>query len=249
MAHLALHAATSETVSRLYGVDDRLEAWIDLDTLGTLRTRTVLHHGRRVIHEDLALDWSTHYLTLHREERHRGKIRDVAFDFGPSLQDLLPAFYALRAVPFEAGAERSFAVYASKKIYGFHLAVEEAEPMSSPVFGPTRAFVLRPWVSLDATPFPGGRGRVWVREGADAVPLRLRGWIRTKDGFVIARLALELVRYVPPARAHRSLPPVLPPAPETVAGRPVWDPPPAVLAAREARGVRPRDEKRSVAVE
>jgi hypothetical protein len=82
--------------------------------------------------------------------------------------------------------------------------------------------------------------------GAARVPVRLDGWIRTTGStFLVDGLHLVLTRYVASAPGWSSpRGPALEPlggVPNTLRGVPQWIPPGAVLAARRAAGVFPRD--------
>jgi len=245
--HLVATARTNEFWSRLFVVDDRSEAFVDLDTGRVARSRTRTVHGSREGREEIRYDWDTHYVHVRKVKVHRASIRDVAFDFGPFVHDVFDAFYALRRVPFREGAEVELPVYASRKIHGFRVRTAGRGEVTAAALGPApvQVFELRPYDTIDGRPHAVGDGRVYVLADERRVPVRLDGWFRFASWLDIGGVAAELVQWErgrggwPPARAHAWEPP--PVAPSSVEGRPRWDPPAAVAAARARTGVEPHD--------
>jgi hypothetical protein len=246
-AHLVATAHTNEFWSKLFLVDDRTEALVDLDTGRVARSRTRTLHGGREAREEVRYDWDTHYVHVRKAKVHRGKVRDVAFDFGPFVHDVFDAFYALRRVPFREGLEVELPVYASRKIHGFHVRTAGRTQVAAAALGPApvAAFELRPYDTIDGKPYAVGDGRVYVLEAAERVPLRLEGWFRWASWLDIGGVSAELLAWQrgregwPAAAPTPWQPP--PVAPASVEGRPLWDPPPAVAAARARTGIEPHD--------
>jgi hypothetical protein len=251
LAHLVAGAETNDFWSAIYPIRDVSEAWVDVDRLITVRTRTHTRHGRtREVWEQVDFDWATHYVHIHEEKRHRDRLRRIAFDFGPFVHDTFDLFYALRALPLEPGFAARLPVYANRKVYAFHVDVVRRERTDTDLFGEVPALVLQPYDVLDGKPAGGGEGEVWVREGPRRVPLRVVGWFRTTDHFRVGGVVAELVDYrertagwpEPPTPRHEPRPWPEP----TEDGRPRWEPPEAVRAARRAAGVEPLDRKWSL---
>jgi len=248
-AHLVATARTNEFWSALFRVDDRSEAFVDLDDGRIARSRTRLLHGRKESREEIRYDWDTHFVQVRKVKVHRSSVRDTAFDFGPFVYDVFDAFYALRRVPFASDVEVELPVYASRKIHGFRVRLEGRRNVSVAALGPAPVAVLelRPWDTLDGRPHEVGKGRVYVLAGESQVPVLLDGWFRFTDFIRVGGVAAELVSWErgnpgwPPPRPHPwTAPPV---APESVEGRPRWDPPARVLAVRAERGVEPHERR------
>ena len=245
-AHLVASARTNEFWTRIFAVDDRSEAFVDLDTGRVARSRTRLIHGGRETREEIRYDWDTHYVQVRRVKVHRASIRDVAFDFGPFVHDVFDAFYALRRVPFREGLEVELPVYASRKIHGFRVRTAGRGEVTAVALGPAPApaFELRPYDTIDGEPYAVGDGRVYVLAGEEPVPLRLDGWFRFASWLKIGGVAAELVEWErassgwPPTQPAWEPPPI---APSSVGGRPRWEPPAAVAAARARTGIEPHD--------
>jgi hypothetical protein len=241
-AHVVATARTNETMSKLYRVDDRSEAWIDLDAMRTVRTVTEEQHGDKHYREEVRFDWDTHFVHLREDKLHKRKREDVWFDFGPFVRDGFDLVYALRAFPLAPGFRARTPTYASRKVYEFEVALGEPGVIESPVFGTTRAVALQPATYLDGKPYSAGSGTLWLAPQAANAPLAMQGWMRT-DGssFLLQGLRAELVAYTPHAPGWK--PAKLPAlSPETWAiasteGRPTWKPTAAVAAARAKAGV------------
>jgi hypothetical protein len=248
-AHLVATAHTNEFWTRLFRVDDRMEAWVDLDSGCVARSRTRTLHGSREAREEVRYDWDTHFLTVRKVKVHRRSVREVAFDFGPFVHDVFDAFYALRRVPFRDGLEVELPVYASRKIHGFRVRSAGGSHVAVAALGPApvAALELHPWDTIDGKPYAAGNGRVFVLDDASRVPVLVDGWFRWTSFIQVGGVAAELVEWrrgrgdwqapKPPAWAP---PPV---APSSVEGRPRWDPPAAVAAARAERGTEAYERK------
>jgi len=248
-AHLVATARTNEFWSALFRVDDRSEAFVDLDDGRVARSRTRTLHGRKEAREEILYDWDTHFVRVRKVKVHQASVRETSFDFGPFVHDVFDAFYALRRVPFTPDVEVELPVYASRKIHGFRIRTQGTRAVGVAALGPApvAALELRPYDTIDGQRYEAGDGRVYVLAGEGQVPVRLDGWFRFTDFIRIGGVAAELVSWErgrpgwPPARPLPwSAPPL---APESVEGRPRWDPPPRVLAARAARGAMPYEKK------
>jgi hypothetical protein len=251
LAHVVATARTNDFFSRVYRIDDRTEAWIDVDRNVTLRTATHTRHGRRKeVYEEIEFDWETHFVHVFEAKRHRRRLERVSFDVGPFVHDIVDLFYAIRALPLEEGYSVKLPVYASSKVYGFQIDVEERESIATPAFGEVEALRLRPSDVLDGVPAESGSGRVWIGSGPHHVPLRAKGWFKTTESFHVGSIEAVLVAYRAAERTW-AVPALAPDAvrsrlPATVDGRPHWDPPPAVREARARSGVEASKLRQSV---
>ena len=241
LAHLVAHARTNEVFSKLFRVEDRHEAWIDLATGRVIRTRTRTQHGKKQAREEIEFDWDTHFVTMREVKVHKQRLREVSFDFGPHVYDVFDAFYALRSIPVKAETHEELPVYASRKVHGFRVKAVGQREQGNRVVGRVTAWELRPYDTIDGTEEDVGKGRVIVWPEGRNLPLRLEGWFRATRSLRIGGVVAELVEWSrgdpawpdPPA-VRWSSPPV---APKSVDGWPRWDAPPAVIEARRERGV------------
>jgi hypothetical protein len=115
---------------------------------------------------------------------------------------------------------------------------------------PVEALELHPWDTVDGKPHAVGNGRVFVLDDASRVPVLLDGWFRWTSFIQIGGVAAELVQWERgrgawPARepAAWTPPPI---APSSVEGRPRWDPPPPVAAARARQGTEAYEHKETL---
>ena len=252
-AHVVATLRTNKLFSAVYELNDRSEAWIDLDRFVTVRTRAVEKHGPKHYDESVRYDATTHFLHAQLDKIHKRQRRDLVFDFGPFAYDTSDLVYLLRALPLAEGYAIGVPTYANHKVFEFRIEVGAPKTVSSKAFGPLPALAVRPSTRLDGKLYAGGEGVVWV-SGPARVPVRLDGWIRTaQSSFLVQGLRAVLTRYV--ASAPGWLPvrePVVEPVtaiPPTQDGVPRWDPPAAVRDARAASGVSPHDTKQSLPTE
>jgi hypothetical protein len=252
LAHVVATARTNDFFSAFYPIDDRSEAWIDIDRLVTVRTATHTHHGRkRETYEEVTFDWSTHFLHVMEAKRHRGRVHDLVLDFGPFVYDTFDIFYAVRRLPLAPGYAVDLPVYASKKVYGFGVEIDRVERIRSRLLGEVVTLVLRPYDTLDGERQGDGAGEIWLLADGSHVPVRLKGWFNTNESYRVGSLIAELVAYergeaveprrkvpwdAPRARVARS-----------AEGMPIWEPPAAIRAARRAARTVPVDRRIPIA--
>lgn len=246
-AHAVAIARTNAVFSAIYEVNDRSEAWIDLDRFATVRTRAVEKHASKHYDESVRYDASTQFLVGHLDKIHKGQRREIVFDLGPFAYDTSDLVYLMRALPLAPGYAVGVPTYANHKVFEFHVEVTEPHTITTEPLGEMPALAVHPSTRLDGRDYAVGDGVVWV-SGPARVPVRIDGWIRTaQSSFLVSGLRAVLVRYVPnaPGWAPPRDPLVDPVTqiPNTLDGVPQWDPPTAVRAAREATGLVPHDTK------
>jgi len=249
-AHAVAIARTNAVFSAIYEVDDRSEAWIDLDRFATVRTRAVEKHASKHYDESVRYDAPTQFLLAQLDKVHKRQRRELVFDLGPFAYDTSDLVYLLRALPLAPGYAVGVPTYANHKVFEFHVEVTEPRMITTEALGKLPALAVHPSTRLDGRDYAVGDGVVWV-SGAARVPVRLDGWIRTtSSSFLVSGLRAVLVRYVPSAPGWTPpRDPLVAPVtqiPRTRDGVPQWDPPPAVRAARESSGLAPHDTKLSL---
>jgi len=243
LLHCVAIARTNDFFSSLYRIHDRHEALVDAADGHVVHTRTrTLHRGHEA-HEEVRFDWQTHFVLEREVEFQKGREFRTDFDFGPFVYDVFDAFYALRATPGRPGFEVTLPVYASVKVRSFDVRVGERRPFVTPLLGEVEVLEVRPREPLDSE---SGSGVVLALADAGHLPVRLSGWFRASERFRVGGMTAELTAYrparVPWPPDGRSWSP--PPAVEVGSeGRPSWDPPAEVIAARVEAGVEARDER------
>ena len=248
-AHLVATARTNEFWTALFRVDDRSEAFVELASGRVARSRTRTLHGRKEAREEIRYDWDTHFVHVRKVKVQKRSVRDLAFDFGPYVHDVFDAFYALRRVPFRDGLEIELPVYASRKIHGFRVRSAGQRQLVVPALGPAPVATLElaPYDTIDGKPHAVGNGRVYVLAEGSGVPVLLDGWFRLSDFIRIGGVAAELVEWQRGRSDWPAAPPLpwTPPpvAPSSVEGRPRWEPPAEIAAARERKGAHEYEHK------
>jgi hypothetical protein len=245
-AHVVATAETNPLFSLIYPLHDRSEAWIDLDSGATVRTRAVERRRGKHYDESVVYDWRTHFLHARLDKIHKGQRREVDFDFGSFAHDTSDVLFALRAQPLAPGFAIGLPTYANRRLFELRIDVAAGPRIETTPLGAVDTLAVRPSTWIDGAVHAAGEGVVLVA-GPARVPVRLDGWIRTTEGSsrVVSGLRAELVQYTRSAPGWR---PADAPAlrldasiPRTQGGVPVWDPPASVRAARAAAGVVPRD--------
>ena len=243
-AHVVGTVRTNKVFSAIYAVDDRSEAWIDLDRFVTVRTHAVEQHGAKHWDDAVRYDAATHFLFGRLDKLHKNERRDLVFDFGPFAYDTSDLVYLLRALPLAPGYSVGVPTYANRKLFEFRIEVGAGKSVTTPGLGTQPAVAVRPSTWLDGKPYASGEGVVFV-SGPARVPVRLDGWIRTaQSSFLVQGLRAVLTRYVPSAPGwsapHEPVVQPITAIPITQHGVPQCTPPAAVRDARTASGVGPQ---------
>ncbi len=244
-AHVVAVARSGEAVSKLLPLYDRTEAWIDLDRGVTRFERSVSFEGNERTYLERLYDWESHYLRLLQEELPKGKVREMAFDFGPHVHSALDLLLGLSRAELAPGEVRSFPVAVSRKIYGFEIRLLGRRRIASPALGEVEALELEPATTLDGERRSPRGARLLVRAAPPHLPLRLDGWIGTSGGFLASGISAELVEWRAGEGGPVAAPPFDPPrvAWRTERGMPRWAPPPEIARIRAARGLQFRNRK------
>jgi hypothetical protein len=247
-AHVVATADTNPLFSVVYPLHDRSEAWIDLDSCATVRTRAVELRPGKHYDESVDYDWRTHFLHARLDKLHKRERRDLFFDFGPFAHDTSDVVFALRAQPLAPGFSIGLPTYANRRLFELRIDVAAGPRIETAPFGAVDTLAVRPSTRVDGAVIGAGEGVVLVA-GPARVPVRLDGWIRTTVGATrLGGLRAELVGYTPSApgwpAADAPALAVDAPMPPTRKGVPIWDPPAAVRAARDAAGVSASDVTR-----
>lgn len=240
-AHVVATARTNAVFSLVHAVDDRSEAWIDLDRFVTVRTRAVMRRPGKWYDDAVRYDWPARLLHARLDKRHKGQRRELVLDFGPHAHDTSDLVYALRALRLGPGARVGLPTYADRKLFEFRVDVAPGPRLATPL-GRVETLAVRPSTWLDGAPHAAGEGVVYVA-GEARVPVRLEGWVRTAEqSFLVHGLRATLVRYDAGAPSPHAPAPAFDAAmPATRNGVPQWDPPADVRAARAAAGLAVRD--------
>ena len=147
-----------------YKVDDRLESWLDVERLVSLRHHQDLNEGRR-----------------ERERRfeiipERGVFLEAGKEEAPTVAEPLDdgAFlYFVRTIPLEVGATYEFDRYFRPDRNPVVIRVLRRERIRVPA-GEFDAIVIQPVIKTKGIFSEGGHAEIWLSDDADRIMLQMR---------------------------------------------------------------------------
>jgi len=173
-----------------YKVDDRLESWLDVRTLTSLRHRQELSEGRRERERRFEIIPERGvYIEAGKEEAATvaAPLDDGAF------------LYFVRTIPLEVGATYEFNRYFRPDRNPVTIRVLRRERVRVPA-GEFSAIVLQPIIKTKGIFSEGGRAEIWLSDDANRIMLQMR----SKLPFGSLNLYLRSYqRGVPPFTAER----------------------------------------------
>jgi hypothetical protein len=164
-----------------FRVDDRMESWMDTETLASLRFRQELNQGSRERERHFEIFPDSVYV-----ENGREPAPTVVFplDDGSFL-------YFIRTVPLEVGKEYSFDRYFRPDRNPVRIQVLRRERISVPA-GTFETVVLRPIIKSRGIFSEDGRAEVWVTDDSRRLMVQMKSHLK------FGSLGLFLRNYRPP---------------------------------------------------
>jgi len=186
--HLVSEAKTTGIADTFARVDDRNDAWLDVESLTTVRYTKRLREGKYKLDEEADLDqvngiWrrNSHRIDKNRKEEKQGPLPLYALDVFGSL------FYA-RTLPLEVGKTFTMDVLSGEKIYPLLLKVKKRETVKVPA-GKFECFLVEPVLRGPGLFIAKGKKlEVWMTADERKMPVRMRSEV------FIGHVAAELVK-------------------------------------------------------
>jgi hypothetical protein len=147
-----------------YRVNDRLESWIDVQSMASLRHRQELSEGRR------------------ERERHfeiypeRGVFEELGKGESPTVPEPLDDgsfLYFVRTIPLEVGETYEFNRYFRPDRNPVKIRVLRKERIGVPA-GEFDAIVLQPIIKTKGIFSEGGRAEIWLSDDANRIMLQMK---------------------------------------------------------------------------
>ena len=188
--HLVTTAQSAPVISRIYGVDDRTESFLETDPMRTLRFDKNLREGRyrhssqTVFDQEKSiatfryLDFSNvpkNITRLDEAERY-GKYVSQEFPLDPGALDELSVLYYVRTLPLQASTTVTAKVFASKKNWELEIKVLGRETLET-VLGRRVTLKVEPLLKYEGIFQRKGRMIVWLTDDAERIPVQMKSEI------------------------------------------------------------------------
>lgn len=165
--HLVSTAASNAVMDQVYPVRDRLESWLDADSLFSRRFEKHLREGKYRQDQVVRFDQ-----TVGRATYHDGK----TFDIPRGSVDVIAAFYKVRTMPLEPGAEFFLDSHTDKKTYAIKVKVTGRETVETPA-GKFSCLVVEPRLRSGAFFKGDGKLTIWLTDDERRIPVQMKSKI------------------------------------------------------------------------
>jgi hypothetical protein len=172
--HLDSEAHSGGVVNTFYTVNDRNEAWLDRDSLTSVRYTKTLREGSFKEDDTIKLDqvhgrW--HRLT---ERLDKKKSEEKEGDLPPDALDVQSSLYYVRTLPLAVGASFTMDVHSGDKIYPLVVTVRKRQKIKVPA-GTFDTFLVQPLLRGPGMFVSKGKKlEVWMTTDERHMPVRMR---------------------------------------------------------------------------
>jgi hypothetical protein len=181
--HLRTRARSLRFFDAFFKVRDQADSFMDVDSLHTR------YYGKHQREGDFRRDIEIHFnQRLHRAYFPDGKEVDTP----PGVQDILSAFFKVRAMVLQPGMEFDLPTHGDTALYPLKIKIHSREIVDS-VLGPVTCLVVQPVIADDGLFKHEGDLFVWFTDDARRVPIKLRARVP------VGAIEAELTAYTPPA--------------------------------------------------
>ncbi|MEX2606186.1 MAG: DUF3108 domain-containing protein [Kiritimatiellia bacterium] len=150
-------------VDKLYPVDDRVEVYIDPDTLRPDVFILDLNEGKTVRHAVTEFDWDTMRATYTRKREGReDEVKLVELEKGT--RDLVSFMYFLRRYDFTEGNFYEYKVLADEKLYDLTVKTSGYERIKLENYGRIKSLKMDPEAQFEGVFVRKGKMRVWLSD-------------------------------------------------------------------------------------
>ncbi len=146
-----------------FKVRDQISAWVDPNTLLTVRFQKQLNEGK--YHKQEWVD----YLRDEGIARYKDGTEVILH---PDARDVLTSFYYLRTLRLPIGKQIPITYHSSKKNCPVNVDIHKVEWVKTPA-GRFRCFVIEPYLQSVGVFNQKGRMRVWITADERRIPVKL----------------------------------------------------------------------------
>ncbi|MFA5975409.1 MAG: DUF3108 domain-containing protein [Elusimicrobiota bacterium] len=172
--HLTSNARSSGFVSTFYRVEDHNDAWLDQQSLTTVRYSKRIKEGRYQIEESADIDQTCGRFMQHsyRFDKQRGEHKEGPVP--PGIRDVFGSLYFARTLPLAPGETFAIDVFNGSKMWPLLISVKKRERIK--VSGGTfNCVVIEPLLREPGIfVAKGNKMEIWLTDDDRHVPVRMR---------------------------------------------------------------------------
>lgn len=150
-------------VDKLYPVDDRVEVFIDPDTLRPISFELDLNEGKTTRHAITLFDWKAMQATYTRKREGR-KDEVHLIDLEEDTRDLVSFMYFMRRHEFKDKETYEFTVLADEKLYELFVKTSGYDRVKLENYGRVKSLKMDPEAQFDGVFVRKGKMQVWLSD-------------------------------------------------------------------------------------
>ncbi len=160
MLSITFRTKSNAFLSRIYPVDDHLEAIIEPETFLPVKFRKQFNQGRYSTDQTTLFDHANRTATWIHNVRNSTNEFEIAED----TRDLITFMYYMRTQEFDVGQNHDFQVMADEKIYDLNLRAHRREEIELERYGNVESIEIEPTAEFEGLFVRRGKMTVWVSE-------------------------------------------------------------------------------------
>jgi len=178
--HLVTTAESAPAVSVFYRVEDRIESFVDVQSLSSLYFKSRQQEGKYRGIKDIFFDPQAGKATYRKN-----KEPTEVFPIPAGVQDSLSAFYYLRTLPLRPDAPVVIPTFDSKKTWQVEVQILGREKLKT-LWGPVQALKIKPLLKSEGIFKRKGDILIWLTEDAQKLPVKME--TKIPIGSIVATL-------------------------------------------------------------
>ncbi len=167
--HIVATAEAVGILSMVYPFKDRMESFMDVERLHSLRVIKSIKEGPYSKEETLEFDQEKHLVTYMNKE---GKVERTE-TIHPDAQDLISAFFYFRTQEIEVGKYPMVKVHADGKNMDFSVQITGKETIKT-LLGKQECFVVKPFVQFEEVFKYRGDVTLYVSNDERLIPVYIK---------------------------------------------------------------------------
>lgn len=160
--HIHAEGRTNDVLSTFYPIEDKVDSYLDAETLRPLRFEKHQREGHYRADEEVVFDYQARKATYH--SLLNGSVKEIPLP--EEFQDLISALYWFRSQPLKPGQDLNVNIYTDEKIFETVILVKSPAVLELRKRGSFPAIVVEPKAKFKG--FLVKRGRIWAYLTADS---------------------------------------------------------------------------------
>jgi hypothetical protein len=173
--HVRFQAKTSKFADNIYRVRDKIDIWLNISDLTTLKLLKQLNEGNYHKNYDTSIDYNNSIAITNND----------TLKINGALRDPYSLLYYFRTIPLEIGQILDFTTFDNKKLTDFQVIVDGKETVKTPA-GTFPCIIIKPFREGKTLLKNDGDMKIWFSDDELRLPVQIK--IKLKFGSMLLQL-------------------------------------------------------------